>query len=154
MSHNPLKDATRRLFVSCMFLSIVFGSFAANASNGDPAPGEIFVTLAYVCGTLSAIVYKMAVGSTKHLVGKTFRWRVLIWPIVLSAVISFPLVFVIMPKFGRPTGHFGADMIYAFLTTYVTIDMTADFYIISALIEKKFEQAADKDGRESGPPSS
>jgi hypothetical protein len=120
----------------------------------EAGPSVVYVNAAYVLGTLAAIVYKMAVGSAKHLVGRTFRMRVLVWPVLLAAVISFPLVFMIMPKFGRPTGVFMADLIYAYLTTYAVIDMTADFYVIYALIQKKFEQAAEKDERESAPPPS
>lgn len=136
-----------------VFLGVQLWGFGAFASTpGEPAPSEIFVTWSYVFGTLAAIIYKMSVGSSKHLIGKTFRMRALLWPIVWSAVISFPLVFIVMPKFGRPSGFFWTDVIYAYLTTYAVIDMAADFFILSELIRAKFQQAVEQDVRESQPP--
>ncbi|HWR00189.1 MAG TPA: hypothetical protein VN397_05095 [Candidatus Methylomirabilis sp.] len=131
---------------------IAFGMSTAYASTPDAsAPAEIFVTISYVLGTLTAIVYKMSVGSAKHIVGKTFRLRALLWPILWSAIISFPLVFMIMPKFGRPTGFFWTDAIYAYLTTYAVIDMASDFFVLSDIIRAKFQEAVAKDARESHP---
>ncbi len=135
-----------------VFLAVQLWGFGAFASTpGEPVPSEIFVSWSYVAGTLAAIVYKMSVGSAKHIAGKSFRLRSLLWPIVWSAVISFPLVFMIMPKFGRPTGLFWTDAIYAYLTTYAVIDMASDFFILSDIIRAKFQEAVDRDARESAP---
>ncbi len=116
-------------------------------------PSEIFVSCAYIMGTLAAIVYKMAVGSAKHLADRDFRFRALIVPIIGSVFLSFPLVFVIMPKFGKPTGNFFTDFAYTYLTTYAMIDMTADFFTIMEIVKKRIGMAADRDARESQPPS-
>lgn len=136
-----------------LFLAVQLWAFGALATTpaGESAPTPIYVTLAYVIGTLTAIVYKMAVGSTKHLAGRTFRLRALLLPVAWSVLLSFPLVFVIMPKFGRPSGVFVTDVIYAYLTTYAMIDMTADFFTIYTIIQRKFIEAADRDARESHP---
>ena len=96
----------------------------------------VFFTSSYVLGSLGAIVCKMVMGSAKHLVGKTFRLRMLISPIVSAVLFSFPLVFIIMPRFGPPSGRWGNDWIYAYLTTYTTVDMTADFFTVYALIRR------------------
>ena len=100
----------------------------------------LYVTWAYALGSLSAIVYKMSVGSAKHLIGKTFRFRMLVQPVVVATIVSFPLVCMIMPRFGPPTGRSMNDFIYAFLTTYATIDMTADFYIVSELYRRHIQK--------------
>lgn len=147
--------AKTRFFVASLAVIPGFAFVASSAfasSPGEPTPGEIFVVWSYILGTLGAIVYKMSVGSAKHIAGKTFRLRTLLWPIVWSAVISFPLVFMIMPKFGKPSGFFWTDVIYAYLTTYAVIDMASDFFILSDIIRAKFQEAVDKDARESSPP--
>ena len=100
----------------------------------------LYVTWAYVLGSLSAIVYKMSVGSAKHLIGRTFRLRMLVLPVAVATLISIPLVCMIMPRFGPPTGRPMNDVIYAFLTTYATIDMTADFYIVSELYRQHIQK--------------
>lgn len=133
-----------------VFILIQVWAFGAFASPADPSPTDIYVTLPYVLGTLAGIVYKMAVGATKHLVGRTFRFRALFYPVMWSALLSFPLVFVIMPKFGRPTGNFMTDMIYAYLTTYAMIDMTADVFLITEIIRGKYAEAVDRDERTNG----
>ncbi len=117
-------------------------------------PNSIYVTLPYVLGTLTGIIYKMAVGATKHLVGRTFRIRALFFPVLWSALLSFPLVFVIMPKFGRPSGNFMDDLIYAYLTTYAMIDMTADVFIITEIIRGKYAEAVEREARSNDSDSS
>jgi len=133
-------------------LAIQAYSLAAFAGDPEFKPSEIYVSAAYILGTLAAIVYKMAVGSVKHLSGKTFRLRALIMPIIWSVFLSFPLVFVIMPKFGKPTGMFFTDFVYTYLVTYAMIDMTADFFAIYDVVRNKFIESADKDARKSQPP--
>lgn len=127
-------------------------SLAAFAGGDEYKPSEIYVSAAYILGSLAAIVYKMAVGSVKHISGKTFRLRALIMPILWSVFLSFPLVFIVMPKFGKPTGLFFTDFVYTYLTTYAMIDMTADFFSIYDVVRNKFVQSADKDARQSQPP--
>lgn len=133
-----------------VFLAVQLWGFGAFASApGDSARPEIFVSWTYIVGGLAAIIYKIGVGSAKHIVGRSFRYRSLLWPIAFGIVICLPLLFMIMPKFGPPTGHFWSDMIYAYLTTYAIIDMASDFFILSDIIRAKFQEAVDKDVRES-----
>jgi len=135
-------------------LAVQTFSLVAFAGGDEFKPSEIFVSAAYILGSLAAIVYKMAVGSVKHISGKTFRLRALIMPILWSVFLSFPLVFIIMPKFGKPTGMFFTDFVYTYLTTYAMIDMTADFFSIYDVVRNKFVESADKDARKSQPPDS
>jgi hypothetical protein len=147
--HN--KELVMRYIVPvAVFIAVQLWGFGAFANPLEPEPTEIFLTYAYVFGTLGAIVYKMSVGSAKHIVGRTFRLRVLLMPVMWSVVISVPLVFMIMPKFGRPTGVFSTDLIYAYLTTYAVIDMTADFYILSDIIRQAYKDAVDREEKENG----
>jgi len=99
---------------------------------------------AYVTGTLAAFIYKMAVGSVKHIAEKTFSLKALLLPILWSAILTFPLVFLIAPRYGKPTGVFFTDMIYAYLTCYATIDMLADYYTINHIIRGKYLTAPSK----------
>lgn len=133
-------------------LAVQAFALTAFAGGDETKPSEIFVSAAYILGSLAAIVYKMAVGSFKHLAGKTFRLRALIVPILWSVLLSFPLVFIVMPKFGKPSGLFFTDFIYTYLTTYAMIDMTADFFSISDVVRNKLVESTDKDARKSHPP--
>ncbi|MFA5185988.1 MAG: hypothetical protein WC551_05850 [Patescibacteria group bacterium] len=132
-------------------LAVQAFALTAFAQEADK-PTEIHFSAAYLLGTLAAIVYKMAVGSAKHLAEKDFRFRALIVPIIGSVFLSFPLVFIVMPKFGKPTGLFFTDFIYTYLTTYALIDMTADYFSINDIVKNRLLKAADKDARRSHPP--
>lgn len=100
----------------------------------------VFITTSYVLGSLSAIVCKMAFGSAKHLVGRSFRLRMLISPVVSAVFLSFPLVFIILPRFGPPSGRWGNDWFYAFLTTYATVDMTSDFFKVHDSVRRSIRR--------------
>lgn len=147
-----MKSAQRRLLASCVFLTIILVSFAAFGSTAKSGPIGALTTVAYILGSVGAFVYKTGVGSVKHLATKTFRLRALIVPGVWAALLSLPTVFLILPFLGPPSGRFVTDMLYAYLTTYALIDMSADSYILFVLFQKKFEEAAEKDRRESTPP--
>jgi len=145
--------APQTLSVIVVVLVVQAFSLAAFATEADLKASEINISVAYVLGALAAIVYKMSVGSFKHLEGKTFRMRALLTPIISAAFLSLPLVLIIMPKFGKPTGSFWTDLIYTYLTTYALIDMTADYFSINEIVRQRFVLSAENDARKSQPPT-
>lgn len=146
MRNLVVSPGVRRFAASLTFLVLIqVWASQAYASSGESDASEIFFSIAYVFGSLFAIVYKIGVRIIRQLTGKKFRWRALFFPILWANIISVPLVFVVMPKFGRPTGHFFTDAIYAYLTTYAFIDMTRDFFEIRDLIGAQSAHAITQD---------
>ncbi len=151
MSSSSLKDLTRRVLVACVFLGVLFASFAARA-DAKSGSSTVVVFIAYTIGSVCAFVYKTGIGSTKHLVTRTFRWRALIIPTIWAAILSIPMVLLLTPLLGPSSGGFSKDALNAYLMTYAIIDMSTDFFTLSVLFRKKFEEAADRDSRKSPPP--
>lgn len=145
MAHGKSRSLLVHLLVSTgiflVGLIVVPRVFAQQVST----PDELYFTWAYVLGTACALGYKMGIGTLKRLQEKRFRWAKLLWPSFVSFLLSVPLIFVVMPKFGRPTGSFTTDIIYAYLTTYTLVDMTSDLFTVREIISEMISRATDED---------
>lgn len=142
-----------RAIASLVFLLLLLVTPRAFAQDIPASPDAFVFSWAYVAGGLGAIIFKMFVGVSKSLAVKRFRWRKLFWPTLVAIMLSFPLIFLVMPH-ARPTGNFMNDLIYAWLTGYTMLGTISDVISLYEVRQQVLLEATSKaDNEETGKPS-
>ncbi len=113
---------------------------------------HIYTGWAYALGLIAALSYRIIVPVVKHRLRQEFRLRLLIIPFGAGLVVSLPLVFMALPSLGPPRGVFLSDLIYAFVTTYAFMDITADIFRLQELISLYLERKMGKTPASQDPP--
>ncbi len=138
---------------TCAFLFVLLMAPSALGQEPSGPRPELYFTWAYVVGALAAMSWKVTIGVYKKMPTRRFKWKKLLVPTGTAVIVSIPLVFLVMPHFGRPTGNVMGDMIYAYLTTYTLVDMTADVFTVINLLRAHFSEPGDPEPPADAPTS-
>lgn len=130
--------------ISIPFLALIL--FLSSRAEADAnGPDGVYFTAAYLVGALGAIGYKTLIACVKYISRKVFRLGMLLYPMFLGLLISIPTVFYALPHFGPPSGKFGTDLVYAFLTTYTIFDITGDAFKLTGIMTDYFRKKGGGD---------
>lgn len=113
---------------------------------------QTYVGWVYGLGIIAAFFYKLVVPVLKHRLRQEFRMRLLIIPSIVGLMVSLPLVFMALPALGPPRGVFLSDFINAFMTTYASMDITADLFRLQEDIRLYLDRKMGKTPASQDPP--
>ncbi|MEK7073074.1 MAG: hypothetical protein AAB974_01405 [Patescibacteria group bacterium] len=113
---------------------------------------HIYTGWAYALGLIAALSYKVIIPVVKHRLRQEFRLRLLIVPFGAGLLVSLPLVFMALPSLGPPRGVFFSDLVYAFVTTYAFMDITADLFRLQEDIRLYLDRKIGKASASQDPP--